>query len=287
MDGQKEVCRLTRVDLEDHGVDGDGGDIPLVEPRSRADSQPRSRPGVGHEVSHRVGSGDTWPTGKGEVGSLASPHHHDVAGLGFDAGQCNGGIEVFDGDRISRLQELETLGPGHVEKDPPRDKGANVVDPKPRRTLVADGRSWPSVVQDATFRSSAIGAVGQAVPVRGALHGEGDDVLGERNPLGIVALGFVDRDHRVLRVDPTFDESQLNPVGGGHGKAKSKGVGIHHGSEASAPRCLVDEIQGPNLVIGPPASPVGHRSHGFGKGRGYRGRKWSRHVPVVADQGLR
>ena len=62
-----------------------------------------------------------------QVGHLPGADQHDVARLDLQAGQGAGGVEVVGADGVARVEDVEALGPGHIEQHAPADHGGEAV----------------------------------------------------------------------------------------------------------------------------------------------------------------
>ena len=186
-------------------------------------------------------------------------------GRDLEAGEGARRVEVLGHDRVARIEDVETLGPGHVEEHAPADHGLQAVDAAACRTVLGDARCRVPVVDDA-----AVADVGQRVPVGGALGGQGQDVLAGADPRRVRAQRMVDLDHRPGRIDPTLDEARLNAFGGREGKSQGEGLAGRDGRRRPPPGRLVDQVQGAQFVLGTPAAPVADTGCDLGERVGYR-----------------
>ena len=115
-----------------------------------------------------------------------------------------------------------------------------------------DGGGRVAVVDHA-----AVAAVGQGVPVGGALGGHGEDVLAEADPVGFLGVDRqVHLDHGAGRVDAPLDEPELDPLGLRERQPEGEGPAGHDRGGRPAPGLVVDQVQRADLVVGPPPPPI-------------------------------
>ncbi len=185
---------------------------------------------------------------------LAGAHQHDVTRLDGDLGEFARCVEVAGTDGVARREHVVPEGAGDVEQDAPADDRGEPVDATACGTVGGDGRGRVAVVDHA-----AVTAVGERVPVGGALRGQGEDVLAEADPIGLLRVHReVDLDHGAGRIDPALDESGLDPLRLRQGQPEREGPAGHHRRRAAASCLVIDEVEGADLVVGPPPPPVAH-----------------------------
>ena len=278
-----EVLALAGVDLEGDGVGRDRRDVTVVEPDRGGHGQSRHRPGVGDEVAHRLGAPETGPAGEREVHHLPGAHQHHVAGFDGHRGELARGVEVLRGDRVAGLEHLDALRTRHVEEDSSRHQGADVLDAEDRRAAIGDRRRRVTVVEPQSVGARTVGDVREAVPVGRALQRHGDHVLGGGDPGRVRTERLVHTDHGPGRVDPTGDESHLDAFLLGEGQPEGVCGTFHHRRSTSLPGRPVDQVEGPDPIVGTPPSPVGDTIGQLGEGFGNRLGYGHRHAPVVAE----
>ena len=173
-------------------------------------------------------------------------------GLGSDPGELARRVEVGRHDGMARLEHVAPEGAGDVEQDAAADHGAETVDAAAGGAVGRDGRRRVPVVDDA-----AVAAVGEGVPVRGALGGQGEDVLAEADPLGLVGRDrLVDLDHGAARVDAALDESRLDPLRRRERQPEGERLAGGDGGGAPAPGGVIDQVEGADLVLRSPPPPL-------------------------------
>ena len=108
--------------------------------------------------------------------------------------------------------------------------------------------------------------MGQRVPVRGALGGQGEDVLAEADPLGLIRIDrLVHLDHGAGRIDAALDEPRLDPLRLRQGQPEGEALPVDDRGGATAPGRVVDQVEGPELVLGTPPPPVAHPGRHLGE----------------------
>src|SRR5205085_2024971 len=98
---------LRRYDLARGGVGGDHRDVVIVQPRDRADRDPRLVPAAGERI------------GRDEPdlpGDMTGVHEHDVAGTNGDILRRRGTVELVGTDGETGLEMIDTEMARDVEQ---------------------------------------------------------------------------------------------------------------------------------------------------------------------------
>src|SRR5205814_7079383 len=117
---------------------------------------------------------------------LAGAKEDDVAGLDVDLRQFTRRLEVCAADGVGALQAVDTASAGDIEEHAPGDDRARLVDTAVGGALLGD-RARREPVVDVT----AIGDVGEGVPVSGRLQSHGDGVVARGEVAGVPGEGHV------------------------------------------------------------------------------------------------
>jgi hypothetical protein len=166
--------------------------------------------------------------------------------LDLDPRGVLGSFQVLGEDRLTGLQRSHATHRGYVDQDPPRgDSGSEVVDAELARPVGRDRLGCETVVHPAVVEDMA-----QRVDVAG-----GVTMGGEGEVVGPVALSgganhVVDDRREVVR-----------PWLGRKGAGTRNGPARPHRRSGGRRDLMRDEVEGADLVIGSPSTPVGQSTH--------------------------